>query len=148
MLEGNAFCLLSCIVVSICAFAAYMLTSAAMLWHEPVCSIGIIQKHHQRVGPYDPMELGNAFVCASRTPVISFDQRHLMHHTHITKLHCVCSEGTAIDMDQTSTTAIPAAVRPPAALLALESTSSATGGDGDAGNYRVSCCCNQYSSQS
>lgn len=64
-----------------------------------------------------------------------------MHYAHITKLHCVRSEGTAIDMDQTSTTAIPAAVRPPAALLALESTSSATGGDGDAGNYRVSCSC-------
>ena len=53
---------------------------------------------------------------------------------------CMVAEGTGIDMDQTSTTAIPAAVRPPAALLALESTSSATGGDGDAGNYRVSCC--------
>lgn len=52
----------------------------------------------------------------------------------------VPAEGTGIDMDQTSTTAIPAAVRPPAALLALESTSSATGGDGDAGNYRVSTC--------
>ncbi len=42
-----------------------------MLWHEPVCSIGNVQKHHQRVGQHDPMELGNAFVGASRTRVIS-----------------------------------------------------------------------------
>ncbi|KAL3132422.1 hypothetical protein ABBQ32_008980 [Trebouxia sp. C0010 RCD-2024] len=52
----------------------------------------------------------------------------------------VLEEGTGIDMDQTSTNAIPAAIRPPAALLALESTSSASGGDGDAGNYRISRC--------
>ncbi|DBA99076.1 hypothetical protein WJX77_009045 [Trebouxia sp. C0004] len=57
----------------------------------------------------------------------------------------VLEEGTAIDMDQTSTTAIPAAVRPPAALLALESTSSATGGDGDAGNYRIASCSMHHS---
>ena len=48
-------------------------------------------------------------------------------------------------MDQTSTNAIPAAIRPPATLLALESTSSAAGGDGDAGNYRVSYHCLQSS---
>jgi len=53
-------------------------------------------------------------------------------------MQAIAAEGSGIDMDQTSTTAIPAAVRPPAALLALESTSSATGGD--AGNYRVSAC--------
>lgn len=52
--------------------------------------------------------------------------------------HDRAAEASGIDMDQTSTNAIPAAVRPPAALLALESTSSATGGDGDTGNYRVS----------
>ncbi|KAA6428176.1 MAG: condensin-2 complex subunit H2 [Trebouxia sp. A1-2] len=57
----------------------------------------------------------------------------------------VLEEGTAIDMDQTSTTAIPAAVRPPAVLLALESTSSATGGDGDAGNYRIASCSMHHS---
>ncbi|KAL0054533.1 hypothetical protein WJX82_010399 [Trebouxia sp. C0006] len=57
----------------------------------------------------------------------------------------VLEEGTAIDMDQTSTTAIPAAVRPPAALLALESTSSAAGGDGDAGNYRIASCSMHHS---
>lgn len=47
------------------------------------------------------------------------------------------AEGTGIDLDQNSTTALPAAVRPPSALLALESSYSATGGDNDARNYRV-----------
>ena len=61
-----------------------------------------------------------------------------MHSTARELQQCV-AEGTGIDMDQTSTNAIPAAIRPPAALLALESTASASGGDGDAGNYRVSC---------
>lgn len=54
------------------------------------------------------------------------------------ELHDCAAEASGIDMDQPSTNAMPAAIRPPAALLALESTSSATGGDGDAGNYRVS----------
>ena len=47
------------------------------------------------------------------------------------------AEGTGIDLDQNGTTALPAAVRPPSALLALESSYSATGGDNDARNYRV-----------
>lgn len=47
------------------------------------------------------------------------------------------AEGTGIDLDQNSTTAVPAAVRPPSALLALETSFSATGGDSDARNYRV-----------
>ena len=44
-------------------------------------------------------------------------------------------------MDQTSTAAIPAAVRPPAALLALESTASASGSHAEASNYRVRSSC-------
>lgn len=50
---------------------------------------------------------------------------------------CLAAEGTGIDLDQNSTTAVPAAVRPPSALLALESSFSATGSDNDARNYRV-----------
>ena len=65
MLEGNAVPVLSCSEVSIWAFAACLLsTSAAMLWHEPVCSIGSIQNHHQRDGQHDLVELGTAFDCA------------------------------------------------------------------------------------
>lgn len=59
--------------------------------------------------------------------------------THSSKAFVGTAEGVGIDMDQTSTTAIPAAVRPPSALLALESTASASGSHAEAGNYKVAC---------
>ena len=43
-----------------------------------------------------------------------------------------------IDLDEGAAVAAPAALRPPATLLALEDTGT-SGGDGDAGNYRVGC---------
>ena len=150
VLEGNACPLLSRSVVSMCAFAAYFVvsfSSDALAWATLL--------YWQYTGA--PSACWSAWSRGTRQcfrlcflhPCWQFSPKTFeTHNTHVTKLHCVYSEGTAIDMDQTSTTAIPAAVRPPAALLALESTSSATGGDGDAGHYRVSCGCNRFSSQS
>lgn len=47
------------------------------------------------------------------------------------------AEGSGIDMDEATATQMPAVLRPPPALLALEDSGNSHGGDGDAGNYRV-----------